>query len=112
MTATQPPIPRSQGGERTGSYIPASDTRRVTARARQSHVWLEALVVHVKAGLVTAGLMLVASLLGILMIPRRYTSEASFVVEAPTNGALSSAMAVISQLNPNLAGGDSPKFYV
>lgn len=49
---------------------------------------------------------------GLLAMPRRYTSDASFIVEAPPNGSMSSAMAIISQLNPNLAGGDSPKFYV
>jgi len=48
----------------------------------------------------------------LLLAHRRYTSTASFVVEAAPSAGMSSAMAIISQLNPNLAGGDSPKFYV
>jgi Uncharacterized protein involved in exopolysaccharide biosynthesis len=48
----------------------------------------------------------------LLLMPRRYTSSASFIVEAAPNGGMVGAMAIISQLNPNLAGGDSPKFYV
>lgn len=48
----------------------------------------------------------------LLAMPRRYTSDASFIVEAAPNASMGGAMAIISQLNPNLAGGDSPKFYV
>ena len=48
----------------------------------------------------------------LLALPRRYTSNASFLVESAPNGTMGGALAIISQLNPNLAGGDSPKFYV
>ena len=48
----------------------------------------------------------------LLALPRRYTSDASFIVESAPNASMGGAMAIISQLNPNLAGGDSPKFYV
>ena len=61
---------------------------------------------------IVASSVALAGILILLVIPRRYTSTASFVVEAAPTAGLSSAMAIISQLNPNLAGGDSPKFYV
>lgn len=56
--------------------------------------------------------VLIVVVAALLMMPRRYTSSASFIVEAAPNGGMGGAMAIISQLNPNLAGGDSPKFYV
>lgn len=111
MTVTQPPATRSPSLERSPGYGLAPEVRR-SLRQPAARLLLEAAFLHVKAGAITALFIIVAGVVAILLVPRRYTSTASFVVEAPSNGAISSAMAVISQLNPNLAGGDSPKFYV
>lgn len=61
-------------------------------------------------GVPLAFLVIVVAVL--LAMPRRYTSSGSFIVESAPNGGMGGAMAIISQLNPSLAGGDSPKFYV
>ncbi|NUQ19839.1 MAG: hypothetical protein HOQ09_02650 [Gemmatimonadaceae bacterium] len=101
-TLGAPPERESRGG-----YSPpvARDTRQLLSAVRELILgqWriAAAVVVVIVAIAVTV----------LLLTPRRYTSDASFIVEAP-NGAMGGAMAIISQLNPNLAGGDSPKFYV
>lgn len=100
-----PTLGASPQRETHGAHSPTHDARHVLNAVRDLILgqWrVAAAVVAIVVGIAVTAL---------LLTPRRYTSEASFIVEAP-NGAMGGAMAIISQLNPNLAGGDSPKFYV
>ena len=91
-----------------GSLVRAPDT---TSGWRMAAVRQLLLARWKLAGAVAASIFIVGIVV-LVLIPRRYTSHGSFVVEAAPTGGLSGAMAIISQLNPNMAGGDSPKFYV
>lgn len=90
----------------------ASGPRQADPEAEVPSAILELVLSQWRIALVVPVVVIVLVVSILLVMPRRYTSDASFIVEAPPNGSMSSAMAIISQLNPNLAGGDSPKFYV
>src|SRR5690242_11481183 len=97
--------------ESPGSVTPSAQA----AGAMRNHVatplaWLVLEVVreHLRLFGIVAASVAVLGIGALLLIPRRYTSTTAFVVEAAPTAGLSSAMAIISQLNPNLAGGDSP----
>lgn len=101
----------------TGSPPPAREPQsrpstRNGAHAELIPALLELLRSQWRIVLAVPLVVIVGVIAVLLVMPRRYTSSGSFIVEAAPNGGMGGAMAIISQLNPNLAGGDSPKFYV
>jgi len=102
----------SAADRRGADYQPNASGRGQFARAEIALALQQLVLSQKRVVVIVTGVVIALVVTALLLVPRRYTSSASFIVEAPPNSSMSGAMAIISQLNPSLAGGDSPKFYV